>query len=444
MAKTSVLPASAMRSPASTKADITGLNFSQIPGAATQVSAAADGSLWVLSTQPSGSDKYIYHYVGGTWTNLPGLATHLAAGANGDLYAINSSGGTYLYHAGSWTGLGGGASAITAAADGSVYVASNNGPGPDQPIWHYTTSWQQAPGMGALLAASIDTGSYTTPGGPVNPNGMYVVNSIGGIYYLNGSVYSTFLGAASSIAPTANAGFFVLAYPTNSGGNPIYYYDLKSPGWSAFGGAGVSISAGPSALFVVGASGAIYTAPLSTPITLSPTVLNFSAVQQTQTFTASEPGYAGTFSASSSDTTIATVTPATGSTGSFTVKAIAPGTASITVHDLNSGTASLNASLPNTSLPIIIPASWTVTPTSVSLSGSGQTQTITVTEAGYTGTFRASIGQSIATVSPTSGAGPFTVTGGVSSGTTTLTLTDSHGVQASIPVANTITTIPIQ
>lgn len=145
MAKTTILPASAMQSPRSITPEsaIQGLTYSQIPGAASYAAAAPDGSLWVLSDQPAGPDKYIWHYVSGAWTNISGLASRLSVAPNGALDAINSSGGAYSYSGGTWSAFGGGCRDLSAAADGSLYVISNAGSA-DGAIWHYASgAWTQ-------------------------------------------------------------------------------------------------------------------------------------------------------------------------------------------------------------------------------------------------------------------------------------------------------------
>ena len=109
MVKTAILPASAMNSPVKPMTDVTGLNWTQITGNATQISAAADGSVWALSSAPSGPDKNIWHYVSGTWTNISGTASAIAVAPNGTLYAVTSTTGVYSYSGGTWTTLGGGA-----------------------------------------------------------------------------------------------------------------------------------------------------------------------------------------------------------------------------------------------------------------------------------------------------------------------------------------------
>ncbi len=76
--------------------DLSITSYTQITGAASQAAFAPDGSLWVLSTGPSGPDKYIYRY-DGTWKNIPGLASRIATAPDSSIYAINSGGGLYHY-----------------------------------------------------------------------------------------------------------------------------------------------------------------------------------------------------------------------------------------------------------------------------------------------------------------------------------------------------------
>jgi predicted lipoprotein with Yx(FWY)xxD motif len=272
MAKTTILPSSAMRNAIHTQSDIQGLNWTQIPGSATQVTASTDGSIWVLSTDPQGPDKYIWHYANGTWTNIAGLASQLAIAPNGTLYAINSAGGTYSYSGGVWTALGGGAQALTAAADGTTYVLSNGGSGPDRAIWHNVSgNWTQVPGSGTGIAASWDNGSYAASSGAVNAGGLYILNSLGAIYYENPDhSFSSMPGNASAITATTGGGYFVLGFPTNSAGNNIYYYNLSSGTYTAEAGSGVSIATDGAHLYVVSASGAIYVSAVTATSTPTP------------------------------------------------------------------------------------------------------------------------------------------------------------------------------
>ena len=262
MAHTAILPASVMD--VRPQSASLGQSYTQIPGAASYAAAAPDGSLWALSTAPAGADKFIWHYASGIWTNISGLASQIAVAPNGTLYAINSGGGTYAFSGGTWTGLGGGASAVTTAADGSFYVLSNGGAGPDRAIWHNVSgTWSQVPGSGVSIAGSFDPGSYTIPGGAISPGGLYILNSLGLIYYENtGGSFTQLPANASALATTTTGGVFALGYPANAGGNNLYYYDLNTPGWSAQTGLGVSISSSAGQLYVISSSGGIYTSPV--------------------------------------------------------------------------------------------------------------------------------------------------------------------------------------
>jgi len=271
MAKTAIQPASVMlsssRSPETAVQNV--FPYTTVPGAASFVAAAPDGSLWVLSNGgPQGSnDKFIWHLVSGTWTNISGAASRLAVAPNGTLFAINSGGGVYSNTGGLWTSYGGGATDITVAADGSFYVTSNgNSVGSNQAIWHYSSgSWSQVPGAGVRIAASWDTNSYTLAGsaGFVNPGGFYILNSTGNIYYENSNgTFAQLPGNASAITPVTDGGVFLLSYPANAGGNSIYYYDLDNLAYSVEGGSGVGISTNSSTFYVVGSGNGIYSSTI--------------------------------------------------------------------------------------------------------------------------------------------------------------------------------------
>lgn len=265
-----------MQSPVRQQSVMQGLNWTQIQGAASEVAAAPDGSLWALSTEPAGPDKYIWHFANGTWTNISGLAEHLSVALSGIVYAVNSGGGTYAYSSGAWAALGGGAVAITAASDGSIYVLSNAGGAADKAIWHNVAGrWTQVPGSGVAIAASWDKEYFAGPfpggSGAIKPGGIYILNSAGSIYYENtDGTFALLPGSASAIEPISMGAVFVLGYPVNGGGNPVYYYDLSAGNWTAESGAGTSLSSDSSHLYVVNSSGAIYSTSVAAYIASTP------------------------------------------------------------------------------------------------------------------------------------------------------------------------------
>lgn len=93
--------------------------------------------------------------------------------------------------------------------------------------------------------------------------------------------------------------------------------------------------------------------PSSTPVPdfeLIPSTISFNGTGLTQTFSAIDLSYGGTFTAVSSDPKIATVTAS--SSNSFTVQSVAAGTATITVSESNGKTATCTVTVTTTTIPI--------------------------------------------------------------------------------------------
>jgi len=366
MVKTPIQPASAMagRHPATA---IVPQSWTQIPGSATQVAAAADGSIFVLSDQPAGADKYIWHYASGTWTNIPGLASQISVAPNGTLNVINSSGAIYAYSAGNWSSPGGGAKSIATLSDNSIVVVSNAGAG-DQGLWRNNgTSWQQLAGGGVGVYGSQDPSSHTVGGNPVNPGGVFILNNAGEIYYENtDNSFAQLPEHASSLASRPGGLFALAAGPAGAGGNAIYYFDFDAPPWSLQTGAAVSLSVGlDNELFAVSSAGGIYetdtgtpaptssptptpttsptpvVTPTSSPTPGSPLAVNPNPISLLQTgassVTVTESGFSGSITAVSSDTGVLTVaaSPVTMTAGTATVNisAVASGSTTLTVSD---------------------------------------------------------------------------------------------------------------
>ena len=94
--------------------------------------------------------------------------------------------------------------------------------------------------------------------------------------------------------------------------------------------------------------------PAPTPLPANVSSLAFTSSGSLQSFTVSEPGYSGAFTATSaapnSCTGIATFTAsATGPSGTFNVTALAGGTCQITVSDNHSGSVTITVYVTTTS-----------------------------------------------------------------------------------------------
>ena len=195
------------------------------------------------------------------------------------------------------------------------------------------------------------------------------------------------------------------------------------------------------------------------------TSLAISGATSTQ-FSVSESGYSGSFTATSSNTAVATVAPMTVQSASdarstqsvhteagnqggatFTITTLENGTTTITVSDQNgdssqftvtvtgispSPSPSPSATATATAAPLVI-----ASPTAMTFNAAGQTQPVSLTESGYSGSFSSSSSNTaIATVSPATSTA-FTVTA-VGAGTVTLTFTDTHNNMTTVAV--TVTT----
>jgi hypothetical protein len=204
------------------------------------------------------------------------------------------------------------------------------------------------------------------------------------------------------------------------------------------------VAAGTATIFVTDNHGGTASVNINVAppgaLSVSPSSLSFTALGPTnsQQFTASEANYSGPITAASSNSAVATVTPASGSGPSqtFTVTPISQGNATITVHDNRGGSQTVTVT-------VTPPGPLSVNPSNLSFSntGAGNNQTFTASESNYTGPLNASSANtSVATVTPASGAGPnqtFIVTP-VAPGNTTITVTDNHGGSASVTVTVTV------
>lgn len=241
-----------------------GLSWTELPGGVKRVVVSpSDGSLWALAAEGSGSDYPIVHYSAGTWSAVAGAAAQLAIAPAGDkLYALNSGGGIWIYTIASqtWSAMGGGASGITVGADNSVIVLSNGGVDGlgNYPLWQYKSgTWTSLPGAGTAVAASWDPNTYGVFGGTIAPDGFWIFNTAGALFYYSpGTGYVSAPGTVQDVVPVTG-GIFSL------GSSQIYFYDLAGQGWAAEPGTAASLAASNTALYAVTSSNAIWSTALT-------------------------------------------------------------------------------------------------------------------------------------------------------------------------------------
>lgn len=220
------------------------------------------------------------------------------------------------------------------------------------------------------------------------------------------------------------------------------------------------------ALVLAGCGGGVSSTPNSTPVIQSSsdtTSFALSAAVTNTQLTVSEVGYHGTYTASSSNTAIATVSSAmlqsssnmrstqatvasaADGSGTFTITAVANGSATIIVNDDQGHSSSFPVTVTGISGPAPSPTAsagpLAVSPAALTFNGTAQTQTVTVTDPG-TMSITMSGCSGIATLGALTN-GAFTVTS-VAAGACTITVSDTFTHQATISVSVTTLGVPIQ
>ena len=241
-------------------------NWNPIPANASQVVISPDGTLWALSTDsPNGTDKYIWHYRGGGWTNLPSAyGVEIAVAPDGSLWDVTASGAVWHYTNGGWSSIGGAVSSITVDRNGNVWATATS----NQYVWEYVGgAWHNSPayGFGVRLASNPD-------------NSLYVLSSAGAIWdYAGFAGYYLCQGSgAVDITPKAGGlGFYMLS-GLNAGQYQIWDFTMSAPGdcrsgtYNQTGWTATSVSSLGNTLAVV-STGNIYTTISNMPSCPVPT-----------------------------------------------------------------------------------------------------------------------------------------------------------------------------
>ena len=116
----------------STSASVNTGTWSVLPGLAKDIGAGADGSVWIIGTNPVPGGFGIYKWNGGGWDAADGGAVKITVGPDGVPWVLNSS--------------------------NAFFRRTTNSP--------FTGSWQTLPGISTDLA--INTGNYLWSVGPLN------------------------------------------------------------------------------------------------------------------------------------------------------------------------------------------------------------------------------------------------------------------------------------
>jgi hypothetical protein len=219
--------------------------FAPKPGAATDISEGANGSVWAIGANPVSGGFGIYHWTGSGWTGVPGGAVTIAVAPDGTPFVINSAHKTYAWTGSSWIQGPGALTDIAFGADGSLWaIGANPGPG-GFGIYQWTNNgWTRVAGEAVKIAVAPDG----TP---------FVINSAHNTYALTGGSWVRGPGALTDIALGADGSLWGLG--TNPGPGGFGIYQWTNSGWTRVAGWAVSITVGPKGTpWVINSSNRIY------------------------------------------------------------------------------------------------------------------------------------------------------------------------------------------
>ncbi len=238
------IEASAVSSPASSVAPD--------PGSAIDVGVGANGSVWVVGTNPVAGGFGLWHWTGTAWAASPGGALRIAVDPGGNPWVVNSLHSIYRWSGAGWIRLPGSATDVGVGANGSVWVVGTNPLGGGFGLWHWTgTAWAASPGGAVRIAVD--------PGG--NP---WVVNSLHSIYRWSGVGWIRVPGSATGVGVGANGSAWLLGTNPAAGGFGLWQW--TGTAWAASPGGAVAIAVDPAGNpWLVNSSHQILSVPSITP-----------------------------------------------------------------------------------------------------------------------------------------------------------------------------------
>jgi hypothetical protein len=130
------------------------ISFRLQPGAATDISQGADGSLWVIGTNPVAGGYGIYEWTGSGWAPVRGGAVAIAVAPDGTPAVINSAHQIFEWTGSGWALGPGSARDIAVGADGSGWVIGTNATPGGYGIYRWNGSgWSPIAGGAVDIAA---------------------------------------------------------------------------------------------------------------------------------------------------------------------------------------------------------------------------------------------------------------------------------------------------
>jgi Tectonin domain len=207
------------------------VNWTLLPGRASDIGVGASGAVWAIGTNPVPGGYGIHQYVNGQWVAIAGGAVRVAVGPDGWPWIVNSDGRIFRRSGSSWVLLPGSARDIAVGGDGNAYIIGTTPVPGGYRIYRYVEtfgSWVEVGGGAVRIAAG-------TEGRP------WVVNSDGRVFRMDGGSWTALPGTARDVGAGGGRVWIVGTNPV-PGGYGIRVFDGVD--WDPVPGGGVAISAG--------------------------------------------------------------------------------------------------------------------------------------------------------------------------------------------------------
>lgn len=149
----------------------TGSSWLQVPGSATRISVDSSGNAWIVNAAGA---IFSSATLGGvnTWISRPGQLVDVGVGANGAVWGVNASQNIYTWVGPNWKQLPGSATRVSVDPAGNAWVINANG---QIYTWNGNDNWILRPGSAKSIAACGKVGD------------VYIVGTDGAPYKWNGS-----------------------------------------------------------------------------------------------------------------------------------------------------------------------------------------------------------------------------------------------------------------
>lgn len=231
--------------------------WEKVDGLARDVGVGADGTVWIVGTNPVPGGYDIYRRTGNAWTLVPGGAVRVSVDPRGNAWVVNDTQNIFRWNGSSFVQVTGGARDVGLGPDGTAWVIGNDPTNGEYGIYRSTNdgaSWTKVPGSALRIAGapagtawvangqkqpfrfdgsnwSLQPGNITDVG--VAPDGTaWAIGADGGIYRFENGNWSQKTGGAAQIAAGPDGHVWVV-----NGGGEIFHARVAPAGSTSPGAA---------------------------------------------------------------------------------------------------------------------------------------------------------------------------------------------------------------